>query len=101
MRDAGEQQANGVGHRQPHRGEDSSGFVFDDAIDAGLNESVCGHALRCNAARVRLQCLADQPQADAVKIGVLMGSLLSAVVGVAVLLVAASVPPPSRLMSTT
>jgi Na+:H+ antiporter, NhaA family len=32
----------------------------------------------------------DQPQADAVKIGVLMGSLLSAVAGVAVLLLSAS-----------
>jgi hypothetical protein len=47
MRDPREQQAHGIGHRQPHCGENRRGFGLYGAIDTGLNECVCGHVCRC------------------------------------------------------
>ena len=45
MGDAGQHDPKGIGHRQPHRGQDGACFLLGVLIDAGTDNSVGRHVL--------------------------------------------------------
>jgi hypothetical protein len=49
MRNAGQHQPHRIRDRQPDRGKHGGSLSLNGAIDAGLDKSVCSHALHCNA----------------------------------------------------